>query len=240
MKELEPFLNKIIQGDCLEVMKRLPDNCVDLIVTSPPYNKGKVSEQGSANWKQGIDYDNYEDNLPEEEYQEWQIEIINECLRILKPTGSIFYNHKPRQKNHKMTLPTEWLKDFDIRQVIFWHRGGSPDISPICFMKNTEWIIWIKKQIPTFNPEYFSFGEVWRFGADMSNDHPAPFPEELPERCILATTREGDTVFDPFSGSGTTSVVSKRLGRNFIGTEISQKYVDIANERLSKMTGNLF
>lgn len=231
-------LNKIYNEDCLETMKKMPDNFVDLVVTSPPYNKGKVGK--SSNWKSGIDYENYTDDLPEQEYQDWQKTILKECLRVLKPTGSLFYNHKPRQKDHKMTLPTEWLGGFHIRQIIVWERGGSPDIAPICFMKNTEWIIWIKKGIPKFNPQFFSLGEVWKFNPDMNNEHPAPFPKELVERCILPTTDEGDLVYDPFMGSGTTAVVAKLNKRNYIGSEISEEYCKIAEERIKNTTNTLF
>ena len=174
------------------------------------------------------------------EYQNWQKEIIKECLRVLKPTGSIFYNHKPRLRNHKMILPTTWLQDFDIRQIIIWDRNSTPNINPIGFYQTTEWIIWIKKEIPKFNSDQAKWKEVWGFGAEINNEHPAPFPLELPSRCILATTNEGDIVLDPFMGSGTTAVASKLLNRNFIGIELSQNYTKIANERLSKMTGNLF
>lgn len=87
--------NIIYNEDCLETLARMEDNSIDLIVTSPPYNKGfyaKISEDGI--WHRAIDYDNYDDALEPKEYENWQKKIISECLRVLKPSGSLFYNHK--------------------------------------------------------------------------------------------------------------------------------------------------
>ena len=86
---------QLYHGDCLEVMKTLPDECVDLIITSPPYNLGKTHHTGNNIFKS---YSEYNDNMPEPLYQQWQIEILRECFRILKPSGSLFYNHKNRIK----------------------------------------------------------------------------------------------------------------------------------------------
>ena len=87
--------NIIYNEDCLETLAKMEDNSIDLIVTSPPYNKGfytKLTE--SENWHSAIDYDNYNDALEPKEYVNWQKKIISECLRVLKPSGSLFYNHK--------------------------------------------------------------------------------------------------------------------------------------------------
>jgi len=223
--------NKILQGDCLEVLKTLPEESVDCVVTSPPYNKG--NKPSGQNWvNSNIDYGLYKDDRDELEYQEWQKRIIRECLRVIKPSGSIFYNHKPRQTNHTMILPTDWLSEFDIRQVIIWDRGSTPDINPICFYKTTEWIIWIKKDIPKFNKKMAIHKEVWSFGPDMNNEHPAPFPITLPMICIQATTDEGDTVLDPFMGSGTTVLAAQNLKRNYIGIELNPEYIKMAEKRL--------
>lgn len=224
--------------DCLEFMKTLPDKCIDCVITSPPYNMCGVRGQ---NWKNSdINYDTYDDSKDEKEYQEWQKNIIKECLRILKPNGSIFYNHKPRLRNHKMILPTDWLYNFDIRQIIIWDRNSTPNINPIGFYQTTEWIIWIKKEIPKFNSDQAKWKEVWGFTPDMKNNHPAPFPIELPSRCILATTNENDIVFDPFLGSGTTAVACKMLKRNYIGCEISPEYCKIAEDRIKSISNTLF
>lgn len=74
---------------------------------------------------------------------------------------------------------------------------------------------------------------IWRFNAEKKNSHPAPFPIELPENCILACSKEGDVVLDPFMGSGTTAIAAKKHNRHYIGFELNQDYIDKANERIS-------
>jgi site-specific DNA-methyltransferase (adenine-specific) len=96
---MDRWLNQIIEGDCLEVMKELPSESVDLVVTSPPYNIGNAQHTGNKR------HFAYNDNLPEECYQQWQIDILTECARILKPTGSIMYNHKNRIKEGRQITP---------------------------------------------------------------------------------------------------------------------------------------
>ena len=88
-------IDKIYKEDCLGTLSKMEDNSIDLIVTSPPYNKGfytKLTE--NENWHSAIDYDNYDDALEPKEYENWQKKIISQCLRVLKPSGSLFYNHK--------------------------------------------------------------------------------------------------------------------------------------------------
>ena len=230
-------VNKIYQGDCLEVLKGFPDEFVDCVVTSPPYNKNSASRKcyKTDNWsKANIDYGDFKDDLPENEYQDWQKEVLRECLRVLKKDGSIFYNHKPRIVNHKIIFPQEWLGEFIIRQMIIWDRKSSPVLEPIRFMPCVEYIFWITKEqkTPKFNQEAFKYKEVWQINPETNNEHPAPFPEAISDRCIFATTDKSDLVLDPFMGSGTTAVSAKKLGRNFIGIELNPDYIKMAEKRL--------
>lgn len=236
---MEEYLNKIICGDCLEVMKKLPDNSIDCVITSPPYNKNNKKKPNSSWARMNIDYEVYDDNLPEEQYQEWQKAIIAELLRVIKPEGSIFYNHKPRYRNLRCLLPTDFIPMKNLRQLIIWQRYSSPNVSPITFMQNTEHIYWLCKDKPRFNKEFFRFGEVWKMNYDIGNNHPAPFPITIPNRCIEATTKAGDIVLDPFMGSGTTAMSAKQLDRNFIGVELNPEYCEIAKERLKNLQPTL-
>lgn len=245
MKWPEDFVNRVICSNCLKAMGEMPDESVNLIITSPPYNKGSADRKCSKSdsWsKANIDYGIFKDNLPEEEYQKWQKDIIKECLRVLRKEGSIFYNHKPRIVNHKVIFPHEWLLDFNIRQMIIWDRKNTPVLEPIRFMPTVEYIFWITKErkTPKFNPKAFQFKEVWRISPDSGNEHPAPFPLEIPKRCIIACSDEGDMVLDPFLGSGTSAVASKELGRNFIGIELNPTYCKIAEDRLRQEILPLF
>lgn len=244
MKYPDDFIDKVICGDCLKILPLIPDNSVDLIVTSPPYNLHNCNRKINKNysWKNAnIDYGVFKDDMPENEYQEWQKKILKECIRVLKEDGSIFYNHKPRINNHRIIFPHEWLSEFIIRQMIIWDRGNSPIIEPIRFLPTVEYVFWItkKQKTPKINSKYLSFKEVWRINPAKNNPHPAPFPEELVSRCINATTTKDDIVLDPFLGSGTTAVACKKLQRHFIGIEINPEYCKMAEERLNKIPNKL-
>jgi modification methylase len=107
-------------GDCLDVMRDIPSDTISCIVTSPPYNKkgliGKV-KPGNQVWKKfNIDYDSYGDDLSEEDYFQWMINVLNEMKRIIKPDGSIFFNHKPRRHKNKVHLPTDFISHLLVNQ----------------------------------------------------------------------------------------------------------------------------
>lgn len=235
-------MEKLILGDCLSVMKEIESDSIDSIVTSPPYNKkgltgGRVSP-GNQVWKKfNIDYLSYSDNLSEEDYRDWMIDILNEMMRIIKPGGSIFFNHKPRRHKNKVYLPTDFISksNLDLYQLIIWNRLSSPNIRKDVLLPCTEHIYWLVKSKPKTYKENLDskfHSEVWEINPDKGGSHPAPFPKKLVENCLLLTTLQGDTVLDPFLGSGTCALVSKELGRNFIGIEIDQKYLEITKSRL--------
>jgi modification methylase len=235
---MNPELNKIYCGDALEVLRGWPGEFVDCVITSPPYNKHSAKRKHSLTdaWtKSGIDYGEFKDDLPEKEYQEQQRQIIRQLVRVIKPSGSIFYNHKYRIVNHRIISPEEWLGEFIVRQVIIWDRGSSPVLDTIRFMPTIEQIYWITKErkTPYFTNAGFQFKDVWRINPESGNDHPAPFPEEIPGRCIIATCPESGIVLDPFIGSGTTAVVAKKLGRNYLGIELSPVYCKMAENRIA-------
>lgn len=238
-------VNKIYTGDCLEILKGVESGSVDCVVTSPPYNKGyydKHTPHPTDAWKQrNISYGDFKDNLEPKEYIRQQTELLKELVRVIKPTGSIFYNTKAVIANHALVYPT-FVFDFNVRQQIIWDRGNTPQLAPIRFFPTTEYIFWITKE--AVQPKFFRTGgydkEVWRINAKPMKEHPAPFPLELVNQCILSTTEENDLVLDPYIGSGTTAVACKMLGRNYIGIELNPEYVKIAEERLRGTTPPLF
>jgi site-specific DNA-methyltransferase (adenine-specific) len=238
------MIQNLILGDCLTEMSKIESDSIDLIVTSPPYNKkglsgGKVNP-GNQIWKKfNIDYSEYDDNLPEEEYQNWMIEILNEMKRIIKPNGSIFFNHKPRRHKNKVYLPTDFISKsgLDLYQLIIWNRASSPNVRKDVLLPCTEHIYWLTKSKPkTFKENLDSsyHTEIWNISAERGSRHPAPFPSKLVENCIKLTTEENDIVLDPFLGSGTTAVVAKKLKRQYIGIELDQNYIDLTNTRLNE------
>jgi len=231
----------LYKGDCLEILKNFPENSINCVITSPPYNKGNQKKKFTKNntWsKANIDYCGYNDDLPEKIYQEWQKNCVNEFVRVIKKDGSIFYNHKPRSVNNKVIFPNEWLDEFIIKQLIIWNRKNTPNVENTRFFPITEYIYWIIKQRKT--PKFYRnkgmfTKEIWEFTAKKYDNHPAPFPEELPKNCILTTTDENDIVLDPFNGSGTTCVVAEKLNRRWIGREISKEYCEITKKRIENI-----
>lgn len=241
--------NKIYQCDCLEGLSKLEDNSIDLIITSPPYNKagfnGKNKRTEHCIWNKTIDYgDNINaDNLPEDEYQSWQIKILNECYRVLKKDGSMFYNHKIRTKNNCISHPLEWIQksDFNCRQIITWDRTNSPNQDTCRYVPTTELIFWLCKT--SKNPRFKRLDnvlfktDVWRFAPKKQKGHPAPFPIELPDNIIPSVSQgERITVLDPFMGSGTTAISAIKNSCDYIGFELLEQYVDIANKNIEEMT----
>jgi len=234
-------LNKVYQGNCNELIKSIDDNSIDIIITSPPYNKagyeGFIRKRHSKDsWgKRNIDYDNVAENdfMIEEDYQKWQIEFLNECYRVLKPNGSMFYNHKIRVAKHKASHPIEWILKSKLifRQQITWDRGNSPAVAPIRYLPTTELIFWLTKEQkqPNFyrNKECEFLTEVWRINASHDKSHPASFPIELVDNILCNIPNDGNiVVLDPFAGIGKTLISAKTHNMNYIGFDISNKYCD--------------
>lgn len=249
-------INKIYNECCLETMARMSDNFIDLIITSPPYNKagyeGFIRKRHiKDNWSGGrnIEYEGDAENdfMIESEYQHQQIEVLNEMGRVLKPNGSIFYNHKIRVAKHKASHPIEWILKSNLifRQQIVWNRKSSPAVSPIRYLPNTELIFWLTKEPcqPNFEraKKPLFKGEVWDFSAKPNKLHPAPFPQELPMNIMMCIKeKENILVYDPYSGTGTTCESAIKFGFNFIGSEISKEYVDISNKRIDLQKSDIF
>lgn len=232
------------QGDCLEVMRAIPDDAIDCIVTSPPYNKKFFSNSKISNqvWKKcNIDYNSYSDDMPIEKYEEWMVKCLCMMFNKLKPGGSLFFNHKPIRYNNKIYHPLKFIlqSNLPIYQEIIWDRKNSPNIRNDVLTPCTERIYWISKGKPRVfrsNLEREYITEVWTITPEKQNGHPAPFPCKLPQNCILLTTKMGDLVLDPFMGSGTTGIACVETGRNFIGIEMDKDYFDMSKSRIAKAT----
>lgn len=231
--------NEIIQGDCLEVMKSFPDECVDLIVTSPPYNLrnstgGGMKADPGGRWKGcslSSGYSSYDDNMPYEEYVEWQREVLKECMRLIPDTGAIFYNHKWRVQGGLLQDRADIVKDFPVRQIIIWRRSGGVNFNQGYFLPTYEVVYLIAKKDFRLVDGANGYTDVWDIPQERNNKHPAPFPLKFAERCISATNAK--VILDPFVGSGTTALAVKNLGRKYIGIELSEEYCKMARERLN-------
>ena len=227
------------QGDCLEYLKTLEPGSVDAVVTSPPYNQKICTFRPSGmqkNWRWANKISSgYSDNLPEDNYRAWQKEILTELFRVTADGGSCFYNHKCRWRDGKLLHPIDIVRDspWEIRQELIWRRDGSLTMNARMFAPCDERIYWLRKGRHHWNQSSVGFMSVWNLNSVKSEDHACAFPIDIPTRSIEATTQPGDTILDPFMGSGTTGVACVRTGRNFIGCEIDPGYYAIAQRRIA-------
>lgn len=248
-------LDRIYLGDCRTLLDTLPDECVDLVVSSPPYNLGKE----------------YESVRALQHYLEEQTAVLRECTRVLKKTGSLFWQ-VGAYSNKGALIPLD-IRFFPIlescglipRNRIVWARQHGLHAQKK-FSARHETILWFTKsddyvfdldaiRVPqkyqnkkhyrgdrrgefSSNPAGKNPGDIWVFRNVKHNHeeqtiHPCQFPEDLVARIILATTREDGIVLDPYMGTGTVAVVARDYGRHFMGAEIASKYHKVAMRRLS-------
>ena len=221
------WLNRIHHGDCLDLLAQLPDECIDLVVTSPPYN---LRTGGRCRGWPG--YDGYGDDRPHDEYVAWQQECLREMYRVIKPTGAIFYNHAPRIHKGVQWRHEDILEPFDVRQTVIWHRAGGVNHNPQYMSPSYEFIYVIAK--PDFRVAAdWTMGDVWKMGQEKKRWIPEvpAFPVELPQNAIRATGAK--VVLDCFMGSGTTAVAGVLEGADYIGIEQSARYCAVARERVA-------
>lgn len=253
------MLNEIHNMDCVDGMRLLPDNCIDLTVTSPPY-----------------------DNLRTYNGFSWDFEgVAQELYRVTKDGGVVVWivsdatvKRSETGTSFKQAL---YFKEigFNLHDTMIWEKptftatgslavryapvfeymfvlskGKPKTFNPIKDKPNKTWGVTIHGTIRQKDgsvrkisgagekvvQKYGQRHNVWHFPPEMSKriGHPAPFPEQLANDHVISWSNDGDTVLDPFMGSGTTAVVCKKLNRNYIGFEISKEYFDIANERMEE------
>ena len=240
------FIDKFLCGDTVSVLKEIPDESLDLAITSPPYNLKNSTGNGmkdgrGGKWAKAALLDGYaahRDNMPHKQYVQWQRAALTEVMRILKPSGAFFYNHKWRVQAGLIQDRWDIVQGFPVRQIIIWQRSGGINFNKGYFLPTYEVIYMIAKPEFKLVPKANAVGDIWSFPQEMNNRHPAPFPVALIDRIIKSTTAQ--TIIDPFMGSGTTAVSAKKLKRNFIGIDISEEYCKLAEERLKGFlkTGN--
>jgi site-specific DNA-methyltransferase (adenine-specific) len=249
-KVLEKYMNRITQGDCLTLFQDIPDNSVDIAFADPPFNLKKR-------------YNSTKDSLAIQEYLDWCERWLSEMIRVTKPTGSVFVHNIPKWLTYytsflnrvahfkhwiswdaptspmgKTLQPSHYGILFyikELRQNKFYEIRYPHKRCRKCH--------YLYKDYGGKKPLLHPFGplvsDVWtdihRVKHNKYRDeHPCQLPIHLIERIILMSTDEGDIVFDPFSGTGTTAIAAKRLGRNFIGFELDKEYVSISENKLAQ------
>lgn len=230
MNNLE--VNKIYCESNLETMSRMPDKFLDYVLTSPPYN---VKTKNLAKYK------DFKDDFSQEQYFEQQKELIKELLRVTK--NHIFYNIQMLSGN-KMALHK--LIGFfaeNIKEVIIWRKGfGQPAISEKVFNSAFEYIIIFSNNEPSkryFSDANFKRGtqsnifETLNTHSNLfANVHQAVMPLDIPRYFMINFGEENDIWYDPYMGTGTTAVSAIKENKNWIGSELSKEYTEIANKRL--------
>ena len=237
-------------GDCLEVMKTIPDKSIDMILTSPPYNMRTRIRNGKYTTREKSEhfskkYKHFDDALPIDEFYSFHKNCITEMLRISK---IVIYNFQIVTGSKEAFF--KMVGDFnkDIKDIIIWDKGfGQPAMHEKVLNSGYEMLLIMeddKKAGRVIQNASFKRGELQNIlrigrGKKISDIHSACFPVELAETIIKNFSNKNDITLDPFAGSGTTGVACKKLGRNFIGIEISPEYFKIAKRRIDNTMENL-
>jgi site-specific DNA-methyltransferase (adenine-specific) len=255
------MITSLMQGDCLTQMQKMEESCIDLTVTSPPYDNLRTYNQDDWQWGEA----------------QWK-PIIEELYRVTTTGGVVVWvvgdatlNGSETATSFRQTLHAMDC-GFRLHDTMIWNKGGFSAVGALKtrYAPVFEYMfVWSKGKPKTFNPikdrpnkhagennhgtvrqidgsvkgksnnkiisEYgqrFNIWDIWP-QRQRGKAHPAPFPESLALDHIISWSNEGDTVLDPFMGSGTTGVAAQRLRRNFIGIELDKEYFDIANERVA-------
>ena len=245
------ILNKIYNENCLDTLSKMEDKSVDLVVTSPPYNMNLRIRNGSYTSRQIVKeistkYSNFPDNLPIDDYFKFHTDVVRELLRVAE---LIFYNIQivtgSKRSVFKMIGEfSDYLKD-----IIIWDKGhAQPSIQHGVINRRTELILVFDNDYP-ISRQYRNKGkfprgtldDIWSIKREKSKDeknHGAVFPEKLVEKILENFSNENDIIYDPFMGTGTTALVAKKMKRNYLGSEISKEFIEIANKRLSQFNFN--
>lgn len=244
-------LNKILCGDAIEEMRKIPNGTIDVTFADPPFNLNKK-------------YGNYKDKRVAQDYIDWCEKWLSEMVRVTKPTGSILVHNIPKWLTY---FANHLNKIAHFKHWIAWNSMSTPlgkTLLPAHYG-----ILFYTKELKGFkfnelrsphkkcrtcgemikdyggkksqiNPHGTLLSDVWadihRIRHNSRRDkHPCQLPEPLLERLVLMTTDEGDVILDPFIGAGTTALAAKRLGRNYIGIDIDPKYKKIVGDKIKKV-----
>ena len=250
---MSKFFNKIVNGNALEILKKIPDKTFNLIFADPPYNLqiGEKLKRPDDSKVNGVD-DKWDQFESFKHYDDFCKDWLKECKRVLKDNGSIWvigsYHNIFRLGFHIQNL-NYWL----LNDIIWRKNNPMPNFRGTRFTNAHETLIWAsksKKSKYTFNYQSLKclnddlqMRSDWmlpicngkeRLKKNGKKVHSTQKPESLLHRIILATTNKGDAIFDPFLGTGTTAVVAKKLGRKYFGIEKDKKYFKAASDRINK------
>lgn len=249
------MINNIQQGDCVQLLKNIPDNSVDVCFADPPFNLDKK-------------YETYKDAIEQDEYIQWSSLWLKELWRITKDTGSVFIHNIPKW----LVIYSRLLPFENFKHWICWDASSGPmgkSLQPnhygILYYTKSKRSKFYEIRSPhkrcrsckkilkdyggkknNIHPFGALVSDVWtdihRCKHNKTRDaHPCQLPVPLLERILLMTTDKGDVICDPFMGTGTTAIAAKRLDRNYIGCELNNNYCEIIRQKINniQITSNI-
>ena len=238
--------NNIYNESCLETLKKMSDNEVDIVITSPPYNMNLRIRNGNYCSRQIVNefstkYAGFNDNLPIDEYNEFHSEVLKELLRV---SPLVFYNIQIVTGSKRSVF--KMIGDFrdNLKDIVVWDKGhAQPAMQTGVINRQSELVLIfadenaISRQFrDSCQFERGALSDVWQIkkGRTKDSNNKAVMPDELVKKVLLNFSNEGDIVYDPFCGTGTTCVVAKGLGRRYLGSEISFELIQSAKNRLNE------
>lgn len=241
--EYDLIENIILNESCVDTLARLADNSIDLVVTSPPYNMNLRIRNGEYCSRQIVKeistkYENFSDNLPIDEFYKFHSNVLAELIRVSNLT---FYNVQIVTGSKRAFFKMIGEFSDHLKDIIIWDKKhAQPAIGEQVLNRRTELLLVFEKEYPIsrqFKNANFKRGtldDLWLIERERSaiEGHGATFPEKLVFTILENFSKEGDLIYDPFLGTGTTAVVAKKTGRRYLGSEIDEKYYTLASERL--------
>ncbi len=259
MNNIEKYINKIIKANCIEGMKILPNECVDLIFADPPYF---MQTDGILHRTDGSKFNGVEDSWDKfqdyTEYDKFTTEWLKECKRVMKKNASIWVIGS-FQNIYRLGYIMQNMGFWILNDVIWSKPNAVPNFSGSRFQNSHETMLWCTKDKNakyTFNYKTMKYlnenkqeKSVWNIGICIGKErlkdekgnkvHSTQKPEKLLYNIILSSSKPNDIVMDPFFGTGTTGAIAKKLGRNYIGFEIEDNYIEYAQKRIDSIIPEL-
>jgi site-specific DNA-methyltransferase (adenine-specific) len=237
-------VGEIYNENCIDTMSRMPDKFIDLVITSPPYNMRTRIRNGKYTTREKSEhfskkYEHFDDALSIEDFYKFHSKVINELLRVSK---IVCYNFQIVTGSKEAFFKIIGDFNIHIKDIIVWDKGnGQPAMHNQVLNSCYELVLILEgdnKCGRVIQNASFKRGEMNNIlrigrGVKITDIHSAVFPEKLPIELIKSFSNENDLIYDPFMGSGTTALASIKLNRNYIGSEISKEYCDVAEKRIN-------
>ncbi|MCL1929658.1 site-specific DNA-methyltransferase [Candidatus Saccharibacteria bacterium] len=249
----------LFKDDCINFMKQIPENSIDMIFADPPYNLSNGGFSVHAGKRVSVNKGKWDESKGVEKDFSFHVQWLEECRRVLKPSGTIWVSgtyHSIYQCGYALQL-----LGYKILNDVAWYKpNASPNLSCRYFTASHETLIWARKEEKskhTFNYEVMKDGDfsedfmkkpnkqmrsVWSIGTPRPEEktfgkHPTQKSLKLLERIVLAASNKGDVILDPFTGSSTAGIATAKHGRKFIGIDMEKEYLDLSIKRYNELKG---